>query len=459
MPIHDRRQRDELDKLVDDYTQYRLNRRQFLQRAMAVGLSASAAASVLAACGGGPSTTTTPTSVDVLTVWGSTELDSFKAVIAPFTSKTGITVNVESTRDLDAVLTTRISGNNPPSIAVLPNPGKMQQLASRNKLIPLDSFLDMNKIRSDYASAWVNLGSFNGKFYALFYKAANKGTIWYSPTQFQTAGYQIPTMWPDLLALSDKIAKSGKYPWSMGVESAAASGWPATDWVAEIYVNQFGPNMYDQWVAHKFPWTDGSIKTAFQMFGRIAGGPHYINGAPQSILATGFQDASFQPFKSPPQSYMYYLGDFTEGFITSQFPSLKPGTDFNFFAFPTINSQFQGAVTGGADVVTALQDNGAVHQLVQYLATAEAQTIWVKRGGFTSPNKSVDLSAYPDPVAQASAKMLTTATTFRFGAGDLMPPAVQQAWWKGMLTFIGDQSQIDSVLSGIESVAQQAYTT
>jgi alpha-glucoside transport system substrate-binding protein len=55
--------------------------------------------------------------------------------------------------------------------------------------------------------------------------------------------------------------------------------------------------------------------------------------------------------------------------------------------------------------------------------------------------------------------MLTSATTFRFGAGDLMPPAVQQAFWKGLLTFIGDQHQLDSVLSTIESTAQQAYSS
>jgi len=133
--------------------------------------------------------------------------------------------------------------------------------------------------------------------------------------------------------------------------------------------------------------------------------------------------------------------------------------DFDFFPFPTIDSQYQGAVTGGADLVVAMKDNSAVSQFVKYLATADAQSIWVKRGGFTSANKMVDLTAYPNSVAQASAKMLTSATTFRFGAGDMMPPAVQQSFWKGALTFISDQKQLDSVLSGIESTALSAYTS
>jgi alpha-glucoside transport system substrate-binding protein len=426
---------------------------------MATGLSLSAAGALLSACGSSSSTLASPKSVEVLNVWGSSELDSFKAVVAPFTTQTGITVNVDSTRDLDATLTTRIRGNNPPDIAILPNPGKMQQLAQQKHLIALDSFLDMSKIRSDYAKAWIDLGSYNGTFYAIFYKAANKGTVWYNPAQFQANSYATPASWADLVTLSNKIAAANKYPWSMGVESGAASGWPATDWVAEIYLNNSGPDMYDRWVTHKIPWTDTSIKDAFKMYGAIVGGHHYINGAPQSVLATGFEDASHSPYTSPPKSYMYYLGDFTEGFITHQFPNLKAGTDFNFFPFPTINTQYKGAVTGGADVVTMLKDNNSSRSLVKYLATAAAQVIWVKRGGFTSPNKSVDLSAYPDVVAKASAQMLTSATTFRFGAGDLMPPAVQTAFWAGMLAFIGDQTKLDSVLSTIEATAKQAYTS
>jgi alpha-glucoside transport system substrate-binding protein len=201
------------------------------------------------------------------------------------------------------------------------------------------------------------------------------------------------------------------------------------------------------------------VKNAFQMFGQIVGGKNYINGAPQSILATGFQDASYQPFASPPTAYMYYLGDFTEGFITGQFKSAKAGTDFNFFPFPTINTQYANALTGGADVVTALTNNSAVKQLVQYMATADAQAIWVKRGGFTATNKDVDPSAYPDQVAAASAKALSSAAIFRFGADDLMPSQVEDAFWKGVVTYIGDQTQLDSVLTQIEGVAAQSYTS
>jgi alpha-glucoside transport system substrate-binding protein len=461
MPIFDRQQRNSLDQLVEEFTQrHTLTRREFIQRSMAVGLSASAAASLLAACGGTASPSTTPTvttTVDVLNVWSGEEQASFNAVVTPFEIQNDVVVNIETTRDVDAILTTRIQGGNPPDIAILPNPAKMQQLASQGHLVPLDSFLDMTSIQANYSSAWTSLGSYNGKLYALFYKAANKGTVWYNPKQFTAIGAQIPATFQDLITLSNTIAKSGKYPWTMGVSSGSASGWPAADWIAEIYLNQSGPAMYDQWYTHKIPWTDPTIKTAFQTFGQIVTGKHYINGAPQSILATGFQPASYLPYQSPPAAYMYYLGDFTEGFITTQFPNAMAGTDFNFFPFPTINTQYQGAVTGGADVVVALKNTTAVQKLVKYLATAQAQTIWVQRGGFTATNKAVAASAYPNSVAAASAQQLASATSFRFGADDLMPPAMENAFWAGMLSYIADTSKLDSILASLETTAVQAY--
>src|SRR5579859_1170349 len=119
MPTFDRRNRQDLDQLVEQYmTTSRINRRQFLHRAMAAGLSVSAATALLEACGGGSSSggTTKVTSIDALTVWSGSELATFQLVNAAFKKKTGITVNVESTRDLPTVLTTRVRGNNAPDI-------------------------------------------------------------------------------------------------------------------------------------------------------------------------------------------------------------------------------------------------------------------------------------------------------------------------------------------------------
>src|SRR5215467_8297018 len=462
MPTFDRRNRRDLDQLVEEYiTTNNINRRQFLQRATAAGLSISGASALLAACGGSPSSPSggpaKVTSIDVLGVWSGAELDNFNAINTAFTQKNNIKVNVETSRDLPTILNTRVRGNNPPDVSGVPSIATFHKLASQGKLLQLDKFFDMSSIQQNYAKTWIDLASDNGRLFAVTPTANTKGTIWYSPKQFTANGYTIPKTWNDLIALSDKIANSGKFPWSMGVESGAASGWPSCDWIDQIYLNLNGPDMSAKWVAHQIPWTDASIKNAFKMFGQIVTGKHYINGAPQSILATNFQPASFLPYDSPPKAYMYYLGDFTAGFIKTQFPSIAPGTDFNFFNFPTINSQFAGAVTGGADMLMAFKDNDGTREYMKFLATAEAQEIWVKRGGKTSVNKAVPLSIYPDDVARNSAMQLSQATFFSLSQDDLMPTAMETAYWKASLDFISDPSKLDSILSSLESTAMQAY--
>src|SRR5674476_1382372 len=76
-------------------------------------------------------------SVSVLVVWGGEELKSFEAMVAPFEEATGTEVKIESTRDVNAVLTTRLAWGNPPDVAGLPGPGPMAEFARLGDLKPL----------------------------------------------------------------------------------------------------------------------------------------------------------------------------------------------------------------------------------------------------------------------------------------------------------------------------------
>lgn len=415
-----------------------------------------------------PSPSPTPTAgglsgnrVEVLGVWGGEELDSFQAMVAPWQDRTGAQMSFTGTRDLIAVLTTRLAANNPPDVAILPNPGQMQELARAGSLRPLD-FLDRNRLEDQYAGVWLDLGSFDEKLYSIFMKATNKGMVWYNPKTFSDNNWTTPDTWDAMTELSDRIvseAKTPAAPWSVGVESGAASGWPATDWIAQIFLSKYGGDLYDQWVSHRISWTDSRIKDAWEMFGDIVHTPGYVPGGTDFVLSTNFQDASYLPFTSPPGAAMYYEGDFVQGFIAGQFPNLSAGDDYSFFPFPTVDDSYAGAITGGADLVVIFRDNPTVRSFVDYLSTADAQEIWVRRGGFTSVNQDVPLDAYPNVLARRAAEQLVKAELFRFGAGDIMPSAVQTAWWNGVLSYLQDRGRIDSVLQDIESQAATAYGT
>jgi len=395
--------------------------------------------------------------VHVMGVWGGDELKAFRRVTAGWEKQTGGNVEFEGTRDLAAVLRARVLGRNPPDLAILPNPALMQAFARDRKLKPMSQALEISTLKKDYSDTWLNLGSIGGNLFGLFIKVTIKSTIWYNPKEFAANRWKIPETWGELLSLSDRIVAEGKTPWSMGVESGGASGWPASDWIQEIFLHEFGPDLYDQWVDHRIPWTHEAIKSAFKKFGKIALTRGYVPGGTQTILATNFIDGSYLPFLKPPKAYMYFLGGFTQGFIAKQFPDLRPREDYDFFSFPTIHTDYAGSVTGAADVVVMFRDTPAASSFLRYMAMGSAWEPWAKLGGFTSPNRSVASEVYPDPLAVKLAKLLATSPIFKFDADDLMPAEVQKTLWKGGMDYLRNPERLEAILQKIEEVAKGAY--
>lgn len=362
-----------------------------------------------------------------------------------------------STRDLNAVLTTRLEAGDPPEVSILPNPGFMHELADRGKLVSLDTILDMDRMRRDYAQSWLDLGTHRGKLYAIFYKATNKGIIWYSPKNFRDKGYSVPKTWGKMLELSDKIVSQGGTPWVIAAESGAATGWPLTDWIEMIVLNMSGPVIYDRWIAHEIPWTAPAIRRSFETLGRIVHTPKYVYGGSAGVLATNFINGAYVPYTRPPGAYMNFLGGFAQTFINRQYPDFRPGEDYAFFPFPIIEPEYAGGVMGGADVIVLTKDTPGARSLIRYLSTARAQEIWARKGGFIASNKGVKPDAYPDVIARQMALQLANATVFRFDGSDLMPAKVGDAFWKATLEYVNNPAELDKILQSVEEVAADAY--
>jgi alpha-glucoside transport system substrate-binding protein len=419
------------------------------------GLALLACSAVLVvACGGSTGSSQTGGTVKVLATWGGSEQQSFLAMVKPFEDRTGIKIQYEGTRDLNAVLTTRVTAGNPPDLAGLPGPGQMIQFGKAGKLVALDSILDQAKMKDQYGESWQKLVQVNGKQYGIFIKAALKGLIWYDPKIFSAQHWTIPKTYDDLTALAAKIKSSGTAPWCLGIESGAASGWPGTDWLEDFVLRQSGPQKYEDWFNGKLKWSSPEVKLAFQSFGKVVNDSY---GGPNTINSTNFGDAGTPMFVTPPKCDMLHQASFITDFFVKANPALKPVDDFNFFPFPDINTQYTGAAEVAGDLFGMFKDTPQSRQLIQYLTTPEAQRIWVKRGGSISPNKQVLPSDYPDKLSMQSAMILTSTKITEFDASDQMPDAMQTAELKGILDFVGDQKKLDSVLASLDTTQATAY--
>lgn len=399
-------------------------------------------------------------SVSFVGPWGGSEQDAFMAMVKPFEDATGVTVNYTGSRDVNALLVTRVTAGNPPDLADFSTPGLIAQFQQQGKLVDLSKFMDMNTLKSEYAQTWLDLGTFNGQFSAMIIKVATKGLIWYDPNVWQANNLQIPQTWDQMISLSNQLVSQGKTPWCVAMESGSASGWPGTDWLEDIVLRQAGADVYNQWWQGKIAWTSPQITQAWQTWGQIVGNPKMLYGGVNRTLSTNFAKDADPLFTNPPGCYMEHQASFMAGFIQTDNPSLKAGTDYNFFPFPAFSSSTASSVEMAGDLVGMFNDTPQAEALVKYLATPEAQDIWAKiGGGYLSANKAVPVSDYPDVLSQKSAQMLINAQVAVFDASDQMPTAMTNAFYQAVLNYIQNPGNLTSILQNLDSVQKTAYTT
>jgi len=413
----------------------------------------------VSAAGGGPSNRQAPNisgTVSIISEATGAEQEHFKNVLEDF-EKVYPDIDTKYTsagRNLTTILSTQVAGGNPPDVALIPQPGYIKELVKKKALKPI-TFL-RNTIKRDWSSGWLQLGTVNGKLYALYLKGANKSTIWYNVKLFKRAGVKTPKTLNALLKSAKTLKASGTKAYSIG----GGDGWTLTDLFENIYLRQAGPTLYDKLSTHKIKWTHPSVKAALRTMGKIFGDSGNIAGGTSGALQALFSDSVKQAFGPNPKAAMVLEGDFVGGEIAGS-TDAKPKTDFNFFAWPAIKRGTATNVVGGGDGVVMFRDKPAIRALMKYFASTRAANVYAKQGGFSSPNKRVKGSAYRDPIARRAALALARAKVFRFDMSDLQPAAfggtAGQGMWKLFQDLLKSPKNVNSISSKLEAAAKKAY--
>ena len=423
--------------------------------ALAVALAFGAAA-----CGGGNSSNggakgneDVTGKLSMMAIWAGEEQASFQAVIDGFKAKyPNVSVKYTSGGDnLAPLLSTAVQGGNPPDIAALGQPGLVADFAKKGAVKPIDDLT--SKIEDAFGEDVAKAGQVDGKQYAVMFKGANKSTIWYNVADFKEAGVEPAKTWPDLTKDRDTLKAAGITPYSVGVDV----GWPISDIFENIYLRTAGPDMYDKLAKHEIPWTDPSVKKALTMMKDVVGKSDYMVGGTDSALQTDMPTSVANVFSDSPKGAMVAIGDFAPGVTKT---TLKPVTGFNVFDFPSINGS-KPSVVGGGDLFVEFKKSQAADAFLEYLTTTDAADIWAKRGGFSSPNKHLDESVYPDEITRTTATALAKAETFRFDLSDLQPAGFGatpgQGLFKEFSDFVANPNNIDQITQKMETDAKKAY--
>ena len=376
-----------------------------------------------------------------------------------FEAATGAEVKYSGSDSFEQQIKIDTSGGSAPDIAIFPQPGLAADLAADGYLFPLaDGTADW--VRENYAAgqSWVDLGTYAGKdgeehLYAFFFKTDVKSLVWYSPENFEDAGYDVPATMEDLQALTQQIVDDGATPWCIGLGSGAATGWPATDWVEDIMLRTQTPEVYDAWVSNEIPFDDPRIVEAIETFGWFARNEEYVAGGVAAVAAVDFRDSMDGLFESPPLCYMHRQASFAPAFFPED---IELGLDADFFYFPAFAGKDLGRPVLGAGTLFAItRESEGAHAFIEFLKSELANELWMAQGTFNSLHKGVNTDVHRTEAAKALNEILLGATTFRFDGSDLMPGAIGAgSFWTGMVDYVGGDSA-----SEVATKIQQSWNT
>jgi alpha-glucoside transport system substrate-binding protein len=422
---------------------------------------------LLIACttGGTNNQAKSDTDVIVWVAWGGQELKAFRDVLKPFESSSGVKVHITTNRESGTAIANGIeAGTELPDIAPGPtDPIRLKSWVSKGAIKPVETFLD------DQFSAYMQntysalttapggatddpyIGIIGGKHYLMMIKTQVKGLIWYNKKVFTGTA---PKTFDELLAISPSQYGAQKL-FCAGFESGGDSGWPASDQMHNIIMRQSGDKVYTDWIEGKQKWTSPEIKLGYQTFLKEVSSANLYGGS-NAALTTNFGKAGDPLFKTPTGCLFLEQATFIADFFKQNFPGKVAGTDFDFFAHPSINPQYDGNVNGFYDNLAMYNDSPAARKLLKYLSTSQAQQIWADDGGTLGAIKSL---TYKDPIFSRAAEIAGGAKNLLVTAGDFMPSDMRKAYWQSLLNVTRDPSKLDSELARLDQVQKAAYAT
>jgi alpha-glucoside transport system substrate-binding protein len=268
-------------------------------------------------------------------------------------------------------------------------PGIVRSFADQNLLLDLGDTWDTWVEEGAYTESLREVASSGlDSTYAVYFKGNVNGLIWYTPAELEKLAVEKPTTWGDFTGAMDKAQADSIEPLAVG----GKDGWPLTQWADPIILGVAGPEKFAALQRGEIGWDDPAIVKAFETYADVA--ERYF---PDNVLGAGFVDATCA--RASGDALFQNQGAFVSLITPAECDeSLEPGKDFTFFRMPRQDESVPDAQAVSGDLFFGAADTeneASTRALLEYLGSAEGQSIWAERGGYIAPNAEVSRDTYP----------------------------------------------------------------
>ena len=334
----------------------------------------------------------------------------------------GIKIKYEKVLDAETFIID--NPNSSSSIAIIPNPQGVVNLAERKLIYSLDDVLvDNNSIFNLYPNHLSSIVSHEDSIYGGWTRLFPNSLIWYDISKFEQHNVKFDSF-ETLLEGTKEIPDNGTSPWCANSESAASTGWVQTNWMEDVLLTKYGPKVYDEWSKLKINASNVKIFLSIKHIEDFIFYDNHIYNGPGSITDKEFRNLPKVLLDDTTECFMSWSGHYFRYYIPEDYQYLK---DFAVTNVPKIN--FENSVVGIGDNIVLTKDNELSKKVISKILSKNFGEIWssYQDTEFISANQNFNQQIINNELTKYEYSIVHDALQkdlFRYDASEIMARSI-----------------------------------
>jgi len=330
----------------------------------------------------------------------------------------GIKIKYNSVSDPESYIID--NPNSSSSIAIIPNPQSVVNLAERKLIYSLDDVLvDNNSIFKLYPNHLISVVSHEDSIYGGWTRLFPNSLIWYDISKFEEHNIKFDSF-DTLLEGTKKIADNGISPWCANSESSSSTGWVQTNWMEDVLLTKYGPKVYDEWSKLKINASNIKIFLSIKHIGDFIFYDNHIYNGPSSIINKEFRNLPKELLNDSTECFMSWSGHYFRYYIPKDYQYLR---DFAVTSIPKIN--FENSIVGIGDNIVLTKNNELSKIVISKILSKNFGEVWssYQDTEFISANQNFDKQKINNELTKYEYSIIHDALQkdlFRYDASEIM---------------------------------------
>lgn len=427
-----------------------LSRRRFLRNVGLAGFGAVGSGSLLSACATSASSGPVEQTGGAVTVQSNLSAPAAKTAIDAlakgFNERGGatVTVNTVASETFRTQLPSYLTSATPPDAYTWYPGSLLSGYAEKGLLLDVG---DVWQTMGNYGEAFRTLSG-DGKGRQIFVPTSYYWWgMFYRKSNFAKWGVTPPGNWSEFLALCKTLQGKGIAP--IGLGAGGNTPWIASGWFDYLNIRINGAPFHRELLAGQQRFDDPKVTAVFDTWREAL--PYFDSNG----TALAFQDATTALLQG--RTGMLLIG----AFIADSAPK-DALADIDFFQFPIIDPAVPVAEEGPTDGFFAsarTPRKAQVREWFEYVATAEAQELYIKNSSGTVLPTNPDASDAGTELVAKGRKLLQDAKEltqfFNRDSSDALQPTADTA----LIRFIQQPNELPSILTDWQSAAEKVWSS